>query len=78
MSRYIANPVEVEAQAIKTVRGSQQEGFVCLLEDGTEFKPDTGMTARMTPVPGDYVVIQKDGYTYLNPKEVFERKYSKS
>ena len=28
------------------------------------------------PVAGDYVVTQEDGYQYLNPKEVFERKYS--
>ncbi len=35
------------------------------------------MIARMTPQVGDYLVIQEDGYEYLNPKEVFERKYSR-
>jgi hypothetical protein len=34
------------------------------------------MTARYMPVVGDYWVIQSDGYIYLNPKDVFERKYS--
>lgn len=34
------------------------------------------MTSRYQPVVGDYLVIQEDGYEYLNPKEVFERKYS--
>ncbi len=33
------------------------------------------MTARYTPVEGDYVVTQEDGYTYINPRDVFERKY---
>lgn len=80
--KYIANPVEVEAKVIKTVRGLQDScaggercDFVCLLEDGTEFRPPYPMTARMTPAPGDYVVTQSDGYVYLNPKDVFERKY---
>lgn len=83
MARYRANPVEVEAQVIKTVRGGDKSeaggsrsDFICLLEDGTEFRPEYGMTVRMTPVPGDYVVTQSDDYVYLNPKEVFERKYS--
>lgn len=81
--RYIANPVEVEAQVIKTVRGmkgseagGEHSDYILLLEDGTEFRPDYGMTARMIPRPGDYVVAQTDGYTYLNPKDVFEKKYS--
>jgi hypothetical protein len=30
----------------------------------------------MQPKSGDYLVRQEDGYEYLNPKEVFERKYS--
>ena len=33
------------------------------------------MTSRYRPKPGDYYVIQADGYPYLNPKDVFERKY---
>ena len=33
------------------------------------------MCARMIPQVGDYWVIQSDGYVYLNPKDVFERKY---
>lgn len=35
-----------------------------------------GMLARMNPNVGDYWVIQEDGYVYLNPREVFRRKYS--
>lgn len=45
------------------------------LEDGKLVSPNAGMLARMTPQIGDYWVIQDDGYIYLNPKDVFERKY---
>lgn len=76
--KYIANPVEVEAKVITKVEdgGPQTSGiFHLTLDDGSKFDPDGGMTARMAPKVGDYVVTQSDGYIYLNPKEVFERKY---
>ena len=76
--RYIANPVEVEARVITEVRdgGPNTSGiFHLTLDDGSKFDPNGGMTSRMTPKVGDYVVTQADGYIYLNPKEVFERKY---
>jgi hypothetical protein len=76
--RYVANPVQVLAKAIKAVdpSGPCPTGvFRLTLEDGTEFRPDAGMLARMTPRVGDYLVTQQDGYIYLNPKDVFERKY---
>ena len=38
---------------------------------------DAAMTARFYPTVGDYVVIQPDGYVYLNPKNVFEEKFEK-
>ena len=34
------------------------------------------MLARYHPQIDDYLVIQEDGYTYVNPKSVFERKYN--
>ena len=34
------------------------------------------MTARYQPKIGDYLVRAEDGYEYLNPANVFERKYS--
>lgn len=75
--KYIANPVEVEAQKIKTVSGISLDGKRRLiLEDGEVFLADAPMMSRMFPCAGDYVVTQADGYVYLNPKEVFERKYS--
>jgi hypothetical protein len=75
--KYIANPVEVDAHRVVRVGTSGLEQDVRLeLENGEWVTANTGMTARMFPVVGDYWVIQSDGYIYLNPKEVFERKYS--
>lgn len=74
--RYIANPVEVNAEVIIEVGPIESDGSIELtLQGGTKFRPDKGMTARYIPKEGDYVVTQSDGYVYLNPKEVFERKY---
>lgn len=90
--KYIANPVEVDAFKIEDViavsilsgkeRGDlrlcRSSGVVLRLEDGRLVDATPEMTARMTPRVGDYWVIQADGYVYLNPKDVFERKYHKA
>lgn len=75
--KYIANPVEVDAQVIIGVgTASSEDGSLHLaLGNGENFTAEKGMTARYFPAPGDYVVTQADGYVYLNPKDVFERKY---
>lgn len=76
--KYVANPVEIEAHVIIKVEngGTGAVGiFHLILDDGSKFSPDGGMTSRMNPQVGDYVVTQSDGYVYLNPKDVFERKY---
>ena len=74
--KYIANPIEVDAERISKVLASTGETPMILkLESGKLYSPNAGMLARMTPIAGDYVVTQSDGYVYLNPKEVFERKY---
>jgi hypothetical protein len=77
--KYIANPVEVDAFKITKVNPEADQGDhsrVLKLEDGKHVLADKGMLARMTPTVGDYWVVQSDGYVYLNPKDVFERKYS--
>lgn len=81
--KYQANPVIVDAFKITGIsRPVDPPGDGCgvLLDDGTpggEWREVTpGMTSRMTPGIGDYWVVQSDGYAYLNPKDVFERKYS--
>lgn len=74
--KYIANPVEVDATKIVSYGQVQEDGSLHLaLEDGRNFTATKDMMSRMLPELGDYVVTQSDGYVYLNPKEVFERKY---
>lgn len=73
--RYIANPVTVEAKRIVQAGLWDADGIHLELEDGSTFVATSEMTSRMVPEPGDYVVWQDDGYVYLNPAEVFERKY---
>jgi len=73
---YRAKPVLVFAHKIVKVEDKDSAGSRHLdLEDGHSAIATAAMTARYEPVPGDYFVIQADGYAYLNPKEVFERKY---
>jgi hypothetical protein len=69
--KYIANPVVVTAHKIVS-----NERLCLQLDNGEDFYPTVEMLARITPQIGDYVVTQEDGYQYLNPKDVFERKYS--
>lgn len=76
MTKYIANPVIVEAFKIERL-GLEilDQGIVLHLDNGGEVIATKEMTARMAPSIGDYWVIQEDGYIYLNPKHVFEKKY---
>lgn len=78
METFIANPVRVRAARILAVsREDDDTGRVDLkLDDDTVFEATPEMMARFDPQPGDFLVVQEDGYTYLNPREVFERKYS--
>ncbi|WP_430230520.1 hypothetical protein [Paraburkholderia tropica] len=83
-STHVANPVRVRAQEIVNIldRDLVVAGGVCLKAivldpqgEPTEVVFDPGMIARYEPVSGDYLVTQEDGYQYINPKAVFERKY---
>lgn len=77
--KYLAKPVAVKALKIAavdiTLKNKKPFEAALTLEDGQVFTAHQAMMARYTPVEGDYVVWQEDGYVYLNPKEVFERKY---
>lgn len=80
--KYQANPITVDAFKILNVypihddSGALKHYELLLDKDDKTVIADSGMTARYTPVPGDYLIIQDDGYQYLNPKAVFERKYA--
>jgi hypothetical protein len=73
---YRANPVVVEAFVIASVGESENGNTSLLLENGGSVVATAEMQARCKPSAGDYWVIQSDGYVYLNPRDVFERKYS--
>jgi hypothetical protein len=74
--KYIANPVEVDAWKITDIETIRQEGsrFIAL-ENHSKVLIAPEMLSRIAPQVGDYYVRQADGYVYLNPKDVFERKY---
>lgn len=79
--KYRANPVIVDAFKIIAIGTRAAEGETRLQLEGNPSYPEfvtatAAMCSRMTPSVGDYWVIQSDGYVYLNPKDVFERKYS--
>lgn len=74
--KYVANPVIVDAFRIEKIQNTGGRSDALILDNGDEVIPGEGMTSRYNPVVGDYWVIQSDGYVYLNPKDVFERKYS--
>lgn len=78
--RYRANPVEVSAYRITEVakKANKDGSLAVTLENGDEVVAEEGMLSRITPSVGDYWVVGDDNYIYLylNPKEVFERKYS--
>lgn len=82
---HTANPVKVHATTILEVTditkreagaGQSSPDLMLRLADGRNYEAKAAMTARHLPAPGDYLVTQEDGYEYLNPKDVFERKYS--
>lgn len=76
MGKYKYKPVEVEGFVITKVRCiCQNAEYEITLENGEMKFVGQKMTARMIPVKGDYFVIQGDGYEYLNPKVVFEKKF---
>ena len=78
--KYKANPVVVDAYKILSFGTVPQADGGMLAQVDTdptsiaELTPE--MLARYTPVVGDYLVRQEDGYVYVNPAAVFLRKYS--
>lgn len=75
--KYQAKPVEVDALKIASVGQVKDNGTLDIaLENGKNVVLAKEMIARYVPKEGDYLVTQEDGYQYVNPKEVFERKYS--
>lgn len=74
---HIARPIGVSAAQISGIQSITEGVMLALVGQDVEHFANHAMLARYTPVPGDYLVTQDDGYTYVNPKDVFERKYAK-
>jgi len=74
--KYKANPVIVDAYKIVRCLTDENNIYKIKLDNGQWEVPTIEMMARYKPTIGDYWVIQSDGYIYLNPKDVFERKYT--
>jgi hypothetical protein len=75
--KYKANPIIVDGFKITAIGNLTQNGNMLITtDDGLTRQADAPMLSRIIPTIGDYWVIQEDGYEYLNPKAVFERKYS--
>lgn len=77
---HVANPVHVVARRIETTVTHDDGTMTVYWQPPTPdqvycHECDAAMLARYTPVEGDYLVVQEDGYVYINPKYVFERKY---
>lgn len=74
---YTAKPVRVKAyQIAEILPWDAADGRRPLkLDDGQVVRAHAGMLARIAPQVGDFWVVQEDGYTYLNPRLVFLRKY---
>lgn len=79
--KYRGNPVIVDAFVITSILDFVESNpplpLKLITDDGQTRIATTEMQSRYIPKVGDYWVIQEDGYEYLNPKAVFERKYSK-
>lgn len=74
--QYVANPVIVEAQRIKSVQPVTVAGTDLYLENGSKAVATLAQTARIVPEVGDYVVTESDGYEYITPRDVFERDFA--
>lgn len=75
--KYVANPVVVTAHVIKKIAHSLTMATFLYLDNDECVQVTPEMLCRFKLEVGDYWVQQEDGYEYLNPKEVFERKYRK-
>lgn len=74
--KYVANPVLVDAFEISAVGSREADNSRDILHAGGRGLATAEMLSRYTPKPGDFWVVQADGYVYLNPRAVFLRKYS--
>jgi hypothetical protein len=75
MPQFVAKPLHVQAWQILTVHRNHIR-----LDVPAGYDPDVFLTARQVnsryPVAGDYYVMLDDGFAFVSPRHVFERKYA--
>lgn len=81
MSKYLANPVTIDAQQIVDAgdlssEGSYAELYPLVLDNGTNFNLPKAKAGGFTPEASDYIIFGENEDTYLCKKAVFEAKYS--
>lgn len=76
--RYLANPAIVEAFKIVVIHWSDafNRDVNVILDSGQTVTVTRESIARINLKVGDYWVVESDGFAYLIPAEVFEKKYS--
>lgn len=79
--RYQVRPEHtVEAYEITRVSYDERDmpPTIDYIEDNGDFTVlmlDEGQVSRFHPRVGDFLVVTGDGYKYLNPRDVFIKKY---
>ena len=75
--KAVAKAVEVDFYEIESWAKPSEDGDrIVHCSEYRSFVITPAMTARVDDLNEfHYVVVQSDGYVYLNPKDVFERKY---
>lgn len=73
---YVSHPIKVSAYPIGSVSKEGDLESRIKLENGVNIVPPSAILDGVFLLkPGDYYVVQEDGYSYFSPKEEFERKY---
>lgn len=77
MPRYLCHK-EVQALEIASVRSSGLGMYATFAEEGwPERYLRAELIARHKPVPGDFLVVYKDGYESISPGDVFREGYTR-
>ncbi len=77
--KFEALPNKVDAFAIAECLPVEEDGSRIVIDfEEVEYRVTREMLSRIDPVPGDFLVIQPDGYVYLNPRRVFLSKYARA
>jgi hypothetical protein len=84
--RFIANPIEIDAQQIIGIEPLEHGGvldvganfgLLLLLENGTKFPAGKELIARHVPSAGDFLVTTNE-FVSIVPQEAFVQRYQRA